>query len=153
MKGTLVLSRLFRGPASRAKSLMNTLQTPIVPRNILTSDTFWHAGHLLITPTLSVSGNLPSNVHRCPTTVISSAHSVVLGPEKVPPQYFILCTTLLTFWKCSHTKRLIPAFSGIVSYVPSADMYLDAGPLIGTSSMNGIVTSGISGCKMKVTSS
>src|SRR5271169_792005 len=114
-KGTLVLNKLLSGPANLAKSLIKTLHTPTVPKNILTSDTFWQAGHRVITPTRSVSGNLPSTVHLCPTTVISSAHKVVLGPEKVPPQYFILCTTRLVFWKCSQTNRLIPAFSGIVS--------------------------------------
>src|SRR5277367_302103 len=59
-KTTLFRSNLFKGPASRAKSLIKTLQTPIVPKNIRTSDTFRQAVHRLITPTLSVSGNIPS---------------------------------------------------------------------------------------------
>src|SRR5271154_2338027 len=95
--GTLSLNRLFKGLAILAKSLIKTLQTPTVPKNILTSVTFLQGGHLSMTPTLSVSGFLPSIVHLCPTTVISSAHNTVLCPENVPPQYFIRCTTRFKF--------------------------------------------------------
>src|ERR1700721_3597947 len=72
--GVSFLSNWFKGPANLAKSLMNTLQTPTVPKNILTSLTVLQSGHLSITPTLSVDGILPSMVHRGQTPVISSAH-------------------------------------------------------------------------------
>ena len=111
-EGVFGLSKLFNGSAN---SLTKTLQMPIVPRNIRTSDTFLQADHLSMTPTQSTSGNLPSLVHLCPTTVISLAHSVDLYPEKVPPQYFICCMIQFTFWKCSHTNLHIPSFSFIFS--------------------------------------
>src|ERR1700734_3979084 len=97
INGTSFRNNLFKGSANLAKSLIKILQTPTVPKNILMSVMFLHSGHLIITPTLSTSGFLPSTVHLCPTTVISSAHNTVLGPENVPPQYFILCTTLFKF--------------------------------------------------------
>ena len=61
------------------------------------------------------SGSRPLYVHWCPVTTISGAQIFALYPENVPPQYFMRWTTRLTSWKCSHTKRRIPGFSGMVS--------------------------------------
>jgi len=59
LKGTLCLNKLFKGPANFAKSFIKTRQTPIVPRNIRTSETFLQADHRSMTPTLSTAGILP----------------------------------------------------------------------------------------------
>src|ERR1700742_1391214 len=112
-----------------------------------------HGPHRVITPTRFISGFLPSDVHLCPMTVISSAHSTVFVPEKVAPQYAILCNILHIFDKCSHTNLLIPEFSGMVSYVPSVFSYLVSGPFTGTSSIYGLVICGISSLRIYVTSS
>src|ERR1700722_17336941 len=97
---------------------MNSLQTPIVPRKARTSVKVLQGPQLMILSTLDSSGRRPSMVQRCPKTVISGAHRNDLKPENVPPLVFIRLTTRFKSWKCSQTKRLIPEFSGIVSYSP-----------------------------------
>ena len=59
---------------------------------------------LLILLTWVGSSSCPLMVHLCPNTIISSMQRVVLYPENVLPEYFILCTTLFESWKCSQTS-------------------------------------------------
>src|SRR5216684_4466668 len=85
--------------------------------------------------------------------MISSVHRTDFGPLKVPLQYLMHCTTRLRLWNCSQTKRQMLGLSGMHSSVLSSRIYLVSSPRIGTSSMYGTVVSGISGCRMRVTSS
>src|SRR5260370_30713390 len=85
--------------------------------------------------------------------MISSAHRTDFGPLKVPPQYLTRCTTELRLWNCCQMKCQMLGLSGMRSSVASSRIYLVSGPQIGTSSMYGTVVSGISGCRMRVTSS
>src|SRR5271154_4203049 len=118
-----------------AKFLIKILRTPTVPKKDLTSDLLAHTVQSLIGAILDLSAILPSLVQQCPTTQNFSTHRSNFFPENVPPQYFMRCTILFTFWKCSQTNFLIPGFSGKVSYDPSSNKYLDTGPFTGTSSM------------------
>ena len=67
--------------------------------------------------------------------MILSLQIVVLGPENVPPAYFILCRILLTVSRYSKTNFNIPGFCSRVSTLPSGSSYLVFGPLIGMSSI------------------
>ena len=82
-----------------------------------------------------------------------SLHIFVLGPKKVPPTYFILCSIQFTFSMCSKINCLIPGFFSNTSKVPSGFSYLVVGPLMGMSSMYSNVYLGISLHRIYITSS
>src|SRR5258707_10741902 len=83
--------------------------------------------------------------------MISLVHRTDFGPLKVPPQYLMCCTTRLRLWNCSQMKHWMLGLSGMCSSVLLSRIYLVSSPQIGTSSMYGMVVSGISGCRMWVT--
>ena len=142
---------LTRWCAWWTKFLMKSRQTPMVPRKACTSVRSLQGPQLVTFSTQLWLGSRPLDVHRCPSTVISGAQSWVLNPEKVPLQYFILCTIQFKSPKCSQMNCQIPGLSRIASSSLFDRMYLMAGPQTGTSLIYGWVTWGISGGRMLVT--
>jgi hypothetical protein len=114
-KGTSLRVRLIRAAARLVKFWMKMRQTPIVPKKALTSVRVQHGPHLLTASIHVGSAMRPSMLQRCPKTIISGTQRNNLGPENVPPQYFMHWTTLLRFSKCSQMNCRMAAFSGIVS--------------------------------------
>ena len=121
--GTPLHVRWTKGLAHFTKFRMNIRHTPMVPRNVWTSEMSLQGPHLVILSTYLGLGSRPCRVQRCLTAMISSAQRTDLGPLKVPPQYLMHCTTRLRLWKCSHTKRWMPGLAGMRSSLPSAKTY------------------------------
>ena len=124
-----------------------------VPKKARTSVVFLQGPHRIIFPIASQVGFLPLYKQSNPTMVMWSSHIFVLGPEKVPLAYFILCNILLTIPKCSKINLLIPGFLSSTSTVPSGSSYVVSGPQMGTSSIYSRVYFGISSLRIYVTSS
>ena len=124
-----------------------------VPKKAQTLVVSSQGPHCIIFPIASRVGFFPLYKQSNPTMVMWSLHIFVLGPEKVPPTYFILCNILLTIPKCSKINLWILGFLSSTLTIPLGSSYLVASPRIGTSSIYGRVYLGISSLKIYVTSS
>ena len=87
--------------------------------------------------TLAGDGFRPYGPHRCPTTMISDCPKADFSPEKVSLTSCSLCKTLSQSSMCVATNRRHPSGPIISSFSSTGH------PLIGMSSKNGMVMSGM----------
>src|SRR3954468_3748217 len=131
---------------------MNTRSRPHVPRNDFTSVRLPQGGQSWILCTVISSATLPSYVQQCPTTTADGAQAVNFFPLNVPPYAFTLCNTWLRLLRCSQMNLLVPGFLGIISTIPSSNLYWVTGPFNSTLSTNGSVMWGILSCRINIIS-
>jgi hypothetical protein len=132
--------------------LIQTCIYPVMPRKAQTSQRFLQGGQSQIFAVLVSSGMWPSYIHLCPKTMTSGIATKSLLAETVALAHQRQCRMQCTSWRCSHMNLQMPELAGMVSNPPSSVLYRVARPLMLQSSINGQATSGISSCRIKVTS-